>query len=72
MTRKSKSGTTWTDAQYAAAGYSRLSIRPSVEDRQILDELAAETGRSVTETICRLARAEKKRRENRAAKKSSC
>lgn len=44
--RKSRSGTQWTDADYAAHGYGRIMLRLPVETLVELGRLAAKTGLS--------------------------
>lgn len=39
--RKSRSGTVWTDADYEAAGYGRLTLRLREETLAALEALAA-------------------------------
>lgn len=65
--KKSRSGTQWTDADYASAGYARLSLRLPVEVKARLQRLAAERECSIAELAGHLAAAE----EKRLAKKST-
>lgn len=44
--RKSRSGTQWTDADYAAHGYGRITLRLPVEALVDLGKLAAKAGLS--------------------------
>lgn len=69
MTRKkSTSGTQWSEAEYRAAGYSRLTLRLSSEVKDDLRELADMSGWSIAELVTHLAAAEKKRRKSRASR----
>lgn len=42
----STSGTTWSDEDYAAAGYGRITLRLPQADLDKLDEIARATGRA--------------------------
>lgn len=66
--KKSRSGTTWYDDDYARAGYSRLTLRLPSGVKADLKELADMSGWSITELVTHLAAAEKKRRKSRASR----
>jgi hypothetical protein len=61
----------WSEDDYRAAGMARVNLRLSSDDKAQLAELAEMSGWSVSETVAQLTRAEKKRRESRASKKST-
>jgi hypothetical protein len=48
---KSRSGTTWTDADYAAAGYGRIGLRLPNDELELLDVLARFTGANRSQVI---------------------
>ncbi len=70
-TKKSRSGTQWSDDDYAAAGYSRLSLRLPAEVKARLQRLAEMSGWSVAELVDHMSAAEEKRRKARSSKKST-
>ena len=49
-------GTIWTDADYAARGWGRVSLRLRQADLERLAALAAEWGCSRAEAVARLVR----------------
>jgi len=52
---QSRSGTQWTDADYAAAGYGRLSLRLDQRTLTRISKLAEKLGVSRAEVIRRMA-----------------
>jgi hypothetical protein len=52
MTKKSRSGTKWTEKDYAAAGYAKqLRVRLRIETRAKLSDIAVRRGKSETQVI---------------------
>lgn len=51
----------WTESDYQAAGYVRLSLRMRAEDRAAIDSLSELTGESKAELLARLAKTELKK-----------
>jgi predicted HicB family RNase H-like nuclease len=58
---RKRSGTQWSEAQYAARGRGRLNLRMSAEAHDMLAEQAEEHGCSQSEYIEELIRAAAKR-----------
>lgn len=55
-------GTVWTEADYTARGYGRMSVRLATETLAQLERLARIYGKSRTEILDEIIRAEYKRR----------
>lgn len=55
----------WTEADYKAAGYVRLSLRMQAEDGAIVAKLAKQTGEGKGELFARLARKELEKKNRR-------
>ena len=56
MVPKSRSGTTWGDAQYAAKGYGRITLRLPLDALAMLADIAHETGETRAQVVDRLIR----------------
>lgn len=51
-----RSGTTWGDAQYAAKGYGRITLRLPLDSLAMLADIAHETGETRAQVVDRLIR----------------
>jgi hypothetical protein len=53
---KSRSGTQWTETEYAAKGYGRISLRLPLDALAILRDASTKSGRSRVELIAEAIR----------------
>ncbi len=56
MKSNGRSGTTWGDAQYAAKGYGRITLRLPQDALERLADIAHETGETRAQVVDRLIR----------------
>ena len=49
--KPSRSGTTWTDADYAKAGYGRITLRLPLATLEVLERLSEQRGCSRAEAV---------------------